>query len=118
MGSIPQLSVIKGKQSHLQPRLLHRVFEDQVDKVCGNNTALIYSDDGVDERRTNYFTLNSSANRMASTLLHVIQSQQLQCNNDGDWIIAVCMRPSDNLVATLLAIWKCGGTLRSDFKFM
>lgn len=109
MGSIPQLSIIKGRQSHLNPQLLHRIFEDRVDKVCGNNTALIYSDDGVDDRRTNYFTLNSSANRLASSILNVIQSKKLQPNTDGDWIIAVCMKPSDNLVTTLLSIWKCGG---------
>ena len=31
-----------------------------------------------------------------------------KANQDGDWIIAVCMMPSDNLVKVLLAIWKAG----------
>lgn len=109
MGSVPQLSIIKGRQCPLSPQLLHRKFEANVDKLCGNVTALIYNDDGVEDRRTCYFTLNSLANRLAATLLDVIRTKSLMCNGDGDWIIAVCMKPSDNLVATLLAIWKCGG---------
>ena len=109
MGSIPQLSIVKGKQSQLYPRLLHKTFEERVDKSFGEKTALIYRDENGEERQTNYNTLNSSANRIASTLLSVIKSRNLQANSDGDWIIAVCMKPSDNLVTTLLSIWKCGG---------
>lgn len=30
-------------------------------------------------------------------------------NGDGDWIVAVCMTPSDYLITTLLSIWKTGG---------
>lgn len=116
MGSVPQLSVIKGKQCPLYPQLLHRKFEDNVDKVYGNNTALIYNDENVDDRRMSYFTLNSTANRLAAALLDVIQSNDLKCNGDGDWIVAVCMKPSDNLVETLLAIWKCGGEMTAQFK--
>ena len=60
------------------------------------------------ERTTNYNALNSSSNRIASTFLHKIKSQNLTPNQDGDWIIAVCMQPSDNLVKVLLSIWKAG----------
>lgn len=109
MGSIPQLSIVKGKQSPLYPQLLHKTFEERVDKTFGEKTALIYRGENEEERRTNYNTLNSSANRIASALLEVIKSKNLKANNDGDWIIAVCMKPTDNLVTSLLAIWKCGG---------
>lgn len=109
MGSIPQLSILKGKQSPLYAQLLHRTFEERVDKTFGEKIALIYRDEYGDERITNYNTLNSTSNRIASTLLDVIRAKNLQANGDGDWIIAVCMQPSDNLVASLLAIWKCGG---------
>jgi acyl-coenzyme A synthetase/AMP-(fatty) acid ligase len=109
MGSIPQLSILKGKQSPLYARLLHKTFEERVDKSFGENTAMIYRDENDAERNTNYNTLNSSANRIASALLDVISSKNLQPNSDGDWIVAVCMKPTDNLVTTLLAIWKCGG---------
>lgn len=108
MGSIPQLSILKGKQTPLYPRLLHKTFEERVDKVYGEKTALIFRDEHDEERCTNYNTLNSSANRIASTLLHIIKTKNLQENSDGDFIIAVCMKPSDNLVTSLLAIWKCG----------
>lgn len=109
MGSIPQLSIVKGKQSHLYPRLLHKTFEERVDKDFGEKTALIYRDESGDERQTNYNTLNSSSNRIARSLLDTIKSKNLQANGDGDWIVAVCMKPSDHLVASLLAIWKSGG---------
>lgn len=110
MGSIPQLSIAKGKQSPLYPRLLHKTFEERVDQGFGEKTALIFRDEnGEAERRTNYNTLNSSSNRIASALLDVIKSKSLQANGDGDWIVAVCMKPSDNLVTSLLAIWKSGG---------
>lgn len=113
MGSIPQLSILKGKQSPLYARLLHRIFEERVDKTFGEKVAMIYRDENDKEQRTNYNTLNSSANRIASALLNVIKSKNLQPNSDGDWIIAVCMKPTDNLVTSLLAIWKCGG--KHDF---
>jgi hypothetical protein len=44
--------------------------------------------------------------------LEVIQKNNLQPNNDGDWIVCVCMKPSDDLVTALLSIWKCGGELK------
>lgn len=109
MGSIPQLSILKGKQSPLYARLLHKTFEDGVDKTFGEKTALIFRDENDDERKTNYNTLNSSANRIALTLLDIIKNKNLEANGDNDWIVAVCMKPTDNLVTTLLSIWKCGG---------
>lgn len=117
MGSIPQLSILKGKQSPLYERLLHRTFEERVDKDFGEKTALIFRDEDGEERITNYNTLNSSANRMASALLDIIASKGLQANDEGDWIIAVCMKPTDHLVASLLSCWKCGGKPTRNFQF-
>lgn len=97
----------------MYPRLLHKTFEERVDKAFGEKTALIYRDENEEERRTNYNTLNSTSNRIASALLNVIKSKNLQANGDGDWIVAVCMKPTDNLVTSLLAIWKCGGKYES-----
>jgi acyl-coenzyme A synthetase/AMP-(fatty) acid ligase len=110
MGSIPQLSIVKGKQALLFPQLLHKTFEERVDKTFGEKTAMIYrGEDEEEERRTNYNTLNSSANRIASAILDTVRAKNLQPNGDGDWIVAVCMKPTDHLVTTLLAIWKAGG---------
>lgn len=114
MGSIPQLSILKGKQSPLYARLLHRTFEERVDKRFGEKTALIFRDEDGEERVTNYNTLNSSANRMASALLDIIASKGLRANDEGDWIIAVCMKPTDHLVTSLLSCWKCGGKRISE----
>lgn len=48
------------------------------------------------------------ANQLANTLLETIGANGSPANSDGDWIIAVCMKPSDDLVMTLLGIWKAG----------
>ena len=108
MGSIPQLSIIKGKNFPLYPKLLHKTFEELVDKKFGQKNALIFESNG-EKRATNYNSLNSTSNRIANALMQKIQSKNLKPNQDGDWIICVCMKPSDNLIMTLLAIWKCGG---------
>lgn len=109
MGSLPQFSIIKGQQVPLYPKLLHKAFEELVDKKFGEKTALVFTDENGEKRLTNYNTLNSMSNRMALVLLEKIQSSNLKVNNDGDWIICVCMKPSDNLITILLSIWKCGG---------
>lgn len=109
MGSLPQFSIIKGQQVPLYPKCLHKTFEELVDKKFGDKTALIFHDENGVEKLTNYNSLNSMSNRIACALLEKIQANNLQANNDGDWIICVCMKPSDNLVMTLLSIWKCGG---------
>lgn len=58
----------------------------------------------------NYKTLNERANQIARTILYnVTNVKNVQANRDGDWIVGVCMTPSDNLVVTLLSIWKAGG---------
>uniref|UniRef100_A0A1B0CTX6 AMP-dependent synthetase/ligase domain-containing protein n=2 Tax=Lutzomyia longipalpis TaxID=7200 RepID=A0A1B0CTX6_LUTLO len=110
MGSLPQLSILKGSQKSGNVQLLHRVFEEKVDQGCGNKTAIIFNVDHLNERRINYNTLNSSANRLSATILHRVCNghEEKHANQDGDWAIVVCMTPSDNLVTTLLAIWKCG----------
>lgn len=109
MGSIPKLSIVKGKPTQLELSKLHKIFEERVDKTFGEKTALIFRDENEEERRTNYNTLNSTSNRIASTILNIVKEKNLQANGEGDWIVAVCMKPSDKLVTTLLAIWKCGG---------
>lgn len=52
--------------------------------------------------------MNHNANQLANKMLGLIQESGGKANADGDWIIAICMKPSDNLVTTLLAIWKAG----------
>lgn len=41
MGSFPDLSIIKGSTSYLQPNSLHRLFEDVADSKA-DDIALIY----------------------------------------------------------------------------
>lgn len=52
--------------------------------------------------------MNGLSNRIARALYDTIRNNNLPRNNDEDYIIAINMQPSDKLVITLLAIWKCG----------
>lgn len=107
MGSLPQLSIIKGSQKPNRTRLLQRIFEENVDKEYGIRTALIDESERNRENKTlTYHALNSKANRVARVLLE--KCKQGKPNNDNEWIIAVCIPPSESLIVTLLAIWKCG----------
>ncbi|EDV94575.1 mycosubtilin synthase subunit C [Drosophila grimshawi] len=108
MGSMPQLSIVKGQQQDYVPRALHRIFEEQqlrnADKV-----ALIYQGQGLAPSQSSYRQMNERANRAARLLVEETHGRFLQPNSDGDFIVAVCMQPSEALVTTLLAIWKAGG---------
>jgi len=53
-------------------------------------------------------TLDATASRIARALLCHVNSVGAQANQDGDFLVAVCMEPSDRLVITLLAVWKMG----------
>ncbi|XP_063703822.1 beta-alanyl-bioamine nonribosomal peptide synthetase ebony [Culicoides brevitarsis] len=109
MGSLPQLSISKGAQRLLAPRLLHKIFEENVDASYGANTALVFDDISEGTRNISYNLLNSRTNRLAHGIINqVTDIDKSAPNQDGDWVIAVCMPPSDNLVAALLAIWKAG----------
>lgn len=59
-----------------------------------------------------YNFLNSFTNRLASAIAKEVvassNGNEPSPNQDGDFVVAVCMAPSDHLVATLLAIWKAG----------
>lgn len=56
-----------------------------------------------------YDCLNALTNRLARTIVQEMKAMdRAYPNQDGDFIVAVCMAPSDYLVATLLAIWKAG----------
>lgn len=108
MGSIPNLSTVKGPNWPL-PKLkyLSRLFEDNAAK-CPHTTAVIYK--GVSNgtvHKLTYTEMDKAANRMARTLLSHIEPSP---NSDGDFVIATNLPPSDALLLTLLAIWKCGAS--------
>lgn len=110
MGSIPEVSIIKGQNhDHSTQQLLHRIFEANLNAShCGNDPAVIFSDHFDGNNKLTYSQLNQAANRIAATLIDRINASECESNQDGDWIIAVCMRPSNQLIVTLLAILKTG----------
>lgn len=107
-------SIINGSKRAYKPQQLHRIFEENLISLnCGNRKALIFNNHEV-----TYNDLNMAANRMAALILDQIHTCKLQANWDNDWIIAICMPPSDDFIITLLAILKTGAAyLPLDAKF-
>lgn len=109
MGSIPEVSIIKGLNRDYSTQRLHRIFEANLNSSdCGNKPAAIFSNCCDDDCQITYNELNQAANKLASVLIHRISTCELEPNSDGDWIIAVCIPPSHELIITLLAILKTG----------
>lgn len=54
-----------------------------------------------------YESLNSDANRIGNALYNLLSKYPIEEN--AELIVAVCMKPSIDLIITLLAIWKIGG---------
>lgn len=117
MGTIAKLSIVKGRQQELIPRHLHRIYEESLSHHA-HKTALIHYNEATNmgdfqhqlPRQTSYLEMNRRANQCARLLVREATQRFLQPNADGDYIIAVCMQPSDDLVTTLLAIWKAGAS--------
>lgn len=107
--TIPELSIISGLDRDYQVNPLNRIFEENAELwSCRNKWAVIFKSEFDDERILTYKQLNQAANRIAALLIDQINTHKLKQNRDGDWIVAVCMPPSHELIVTLLAIWKAG----------
>ncbi|XP_077302857.1 nonribosomal peptide synthetase ebony [Arctopsyche grandis] len=107
MGSLPDLSILKGEKRNLEKRKLHALFEERLQTVSNNNDiAIIYKENN--NSTLTYGQLNETSNKVARSILKQVVGDHALANNDGDYIVAVSMLPSDKLIVTLLAIWKCG----------
>lgn len=107
-------SIINGSKRDYKMQQLHRIFEENLIALnCGHKKALIFNN-----LELTYNDLNNAANRMAALLIDQIHACKAQPNRDGDWIIAICMPPSNDFIITLLAILKTGAAyLPMDAKF-
>lgn len=109
MGSIPEVSIVKGLNRDYNSQRIHRSFEANLNLLCcGNKPAIIFNNRIDGDRKFTYNQLNYSANRIAASLIDQINMREMEPNQDGDWIIAVCMPPTDELIISLLAILKSG----------
>lgn len=107
MGTLHQLSIIKGPTRPLQPGLLDNLFTQIATGPQKNNTAIIYKENDRTRHHT-YEQIDKLTNQIARTIQQTIKQNELPKNQDGDYIVAVNMHPSDSLVIVLLSIWKSG----------
>lgn len=102
-------SIINGFDRDYRMKRLSRIFEENADSlICRNKPAVIFNNKSETDCILTYQQLNQASNRFAALLIDRINTYKLKRNEDGDWIIAVCMPPSHELIITLLAIWKAG----------
>lgn len=134
---MPNLSIIKGEPKLYNSKLIHKIFEDFVQTKCDDtkiavieeceyfillgefrriiHERLISFNSGAEEAASNseictkktYESLNSDANRIGNAIYNLLSKHPIEEN--ADLIVAVCMKPSIELITTLLAIWKIGG---------
>lgn len=103
MGSIPTLSILRGEPRPLDSEaLLHRLME----RAAGSSeqqTALMFHNNSM-----SFGALDAAASRLARALVRRARNVGARPNGDGDFLVAVCMEPSERLVVALLAVWKAG----------
>ncbi|KAF5303145.1 hypothetical protein FQR65_LT08308 [Abscondita terminalis] len=106
MGSVPQLSILKGRTRTLNPKQLHRIFEETA-KRHPSEIAILFEENGITRKHT-YLELDNLTNSLARVIRQNIVDNNISRNDDGDFVVAVSMHPTDYLVITLLSIWKSG----------
>lgn len=94
---------LEGAKRTYSSDFLHEIFERNLIE-CSEEPAIIY---GAEEP-ISYKQLNEESNRIAAALIDLIERENLKPNGDGDFVVAVCMCPSDKLVKTLLGVIKAG----------
>ncbi|KAK9501269.1 hypothetical protein O3M35_012011 [Rhynocoris fuscipes] len=108
MGTIPQVSVMRGPIPISELKYgerLYKLFQKSAERYPAN-LALIYEDIRGVIKQLTFAELEEKTNRLARGILKQIAKKTP--NNDGDYLIAVSIAPSDTLVMSLLAIWKAG----------
>ena len=92
---------------HPRETTIDRLFQDllETDEDQLNRVALINAETNA---IVTYGELNERANCMARMLLRKIKKGNLKPNPDGDYIVALRFLPGEQLVATILAIFKAG----------
>ena len=99
--------LVGAERDHPQDTTIDRLFEqlledrpEQADKV-----ALVNAET---DTKVTYGQLNERANSLARLLLRKIKKNGLKPNSDGDYIVALRFLPGEQLVTTLLAVFKAG----------
>ncbi len=111
MGS--KQSVVKGTDFDINSKFLHKIFEEKLNENWNNRPAIYYHDAVEGVRETTFANLNKKANRIATYILEMLRDIDANRNQDGDYVIAVCMATNDNAIAAFLAIWKVGAAYLS-----
>ena len=100
-------SLVGQERPHPQDTTIDRGFQQLLedDPSLAERVALVNAETGAE---VTYGELNEKANRVARMLLRKIRNNGLKPNPDGDYIVALRFLPGEQLVTTLLAIFKAG----------
>lgn len=109
MGTIAKLSIVKGEQHELADRNLHRMFEEKLSQYSNKNAVIYHGKEQSSPNACSCTLSYQQLNKLANSRARILSSDRhVTANQDGDYIVAVCMQPTDQLVITLLSIWKSG----------
>ncbi|KAK7603033.1 hypothetical protein V9T40_003032 [Parthenolecanium corni] len=106
------LSIIRGPNFPVpKDTQLHQLFELNSRRNGMDDKVAIILEDTEQNIITHlsYASLEIKANQLARKILQFLSANNRKgVNKDGDYVITVCMHPSEKLIITLLAIWKVG----------
>lgn len=101
-------SVAGVTHSDYTTKLIHQIFEERLNETCMSQPALYYHDAMDEVRETSFGELNKKANQFAACIIDILSHADAKRNQDGDYVIVVCMATNDDMVAALLSVWKAG----------
>lgn len=100
---------MEGERHEFEPELMHRKIEKVIAAGYGKETALIFKESlEAAAKRVSYDDMNNGANRIARYLLKQTKDRKTKSNTDNDWIIAICMNSTDEVIVLALAALKTG----------
>jgi acyl-coenzyme A synthetase/AMP-(fatty) acid ligase len=105
-------SFIKGSDRTLHLKPLHKSIEELSENEYQDKVALLSIDEDGKEISITYGELNCDSNRIGRFLLKTVSDNDLKPNQDGDWAVCVCMKPSDSFVKVMMGILKSGGKIK------
>lgn len=100
-------SIVEGSERFHTPELIHRKIEKNISDGCAEETAIVFNNSRM-EIKVSYQDMNSMANQIARFLITKAKVRSCSPNTDNDWLIGICMPPSEHLIIAILAILKTG----------
>uniref|UniRef100_T1GIM1 AMP-dependent synthetase/ligase domain-containing protein n=1 Tax=Megaselia scalaris TaxID=36166 RepID=T1GIM1_MEGSC len=95
MEDVLKLSIIKGNDTFIQPRQIHRLLEENITKYSKNLSIIIDDNDKNISLDVSYMELNAEANKIARFIIDEKNRKKLTSNSDAIWKAGAAYLPID-----------------------